>query len=85
MGTMKIGSITLVVLVFEFPWGYDGIFIVYLQQRNDVDISMAYNQQDVIQVTQDKATNTSNLILFMRPQEIRLMVPVLRKYAQLLR
>jgi hypothetical protein len=51
--------------VQEFRWGYGGSFIVCLQQVNDVDVTMAYNQQDAIQVTQGKATNTSDLILFI--------------------
>jgi hypothetical protein len=38
---------------------------VCLQQVKDVDIEMAYNQQDAIQVTQEIATNTSNPDLFI--------------------
>jgi hypothetical protein len=37
-----------------------------LQQVNDIDIAMAYTQQDAIQVTQEIATNTSDLILFSK-------------------
>jgi hypothetical protein len=37
---------------------------VCLQQVNDIDIAMAYTQQDAIQVRQEIATNTSDLILF---------------------
>jgi hypothetical protein len=38
---------------------------VCLQQVNDVDVTMAYNQQDAIHVTQGKTTNTLDLILFI--------------------
>jgi hypothetical protein len=38
---------------------------VCLQQVNDVDIAMAYNQQDAIQITQEIATNTSDPDLFI--------------------
>jgi hypothetical protein len=37
---------------------------VCLQQVNDSNIAMEYTQQDAIQITQEIATNTSDLILF---------------------